>query len=233
MRIVFVGLTDVACMTARSLADSGHDVVIIDPDRDRIEDVSEDLACSFLGADGTRPSVLREADPEATDILFCLSGSDQVNLIASLVGKTLGFGRVITGIQDPEFVDICRELGLSDVIVPDRTISRYLTDLVRGVDIIELSSVLRGSARLFTFTCTEDDEGDIDGLDLPEQTNVIFLYRRGELTVTDRDTVLKSGDEVVLITDSTHIADLRERWNPKDADAAGDSGRIETAPAKE
>jgi trk system potassium uptake protein TrkA len=219
-------------MTARTLTDLGHDVVIIDSDRERVDEASEELDCSFLNADGTRPSVLREADPEATDILFCLSGSDQVNLIASLVGKTLGFGRVITGIQDLEFVDICRELGLSDVIVPDRTISRYLADLVRGVDIIELSSVLRGSARLFTFTCTEDDAGKIDDLDLPGQTDVVFLYRDGDLIVTERETVLKTGDEVVLITDSQYIGALRERWNPKDADdsegdadASGDSAK--------
>ncbi len=47
--------------------------------------------------------MLQETDPAHTDFLFCLTGNDQTNIIASLIGRSQGFKRVITGIEDPEF----------------------------------------------------------------------------------------------------------------------------------
>lgn len=36
------------------------------------------------------------------------------------------------------------------------------------------------------------------------------------------DTGFKKGDEVVIITHSKHIGELRERWEPEKADSLGD-----------
>ena len=65
-------------------------------------------------------------------MLFCLTGSDQANIISSLVGRSLGFGRVVTKINDPEFEHICIELGLEDMIIPARTVGRHLAEMFEG-----------------------------------------------------------------------------------------------------
>jgi trk system potassium uptake protein TrkA len=57
------------------------------------------MDCSFLQGDGSQPDILREVNPEQTDFLFCLTDSDQANVIASLVGRSLGFNRVVTSIR--------------------------------------------------------------------------------------------------------------------------------------
>lgn len=49
-------------------------------------------------------------------------------ILASLVGRSLGFKRVVTKIEDIEFEHICKELGLEDVIVPSRTVGRLLAE---------------------------------------------------------------------------------------------------------
>ncbi|MCI5120475.1 MAG: hypothetical protein D3908_04625, partial [Candidatus Electrothrix sp. AUS4] len=72
----------------------------------------------FAPHDGSQPDILREVNPEQTDFLFCLTDSDQANLIANLVGRSLGFKRIVTSIDDPQFVGICHELGLKDTIIP-------------------------------------------------------------------------------------------------------------------
>jgi trk system potassium uptake protein TrkA len=86
-----------------------------------------------------------------------LTDSDQANVIASLVGRSLGFKRVVTSIRDEQFEVICHELGLKDTIIPSRTISRYLEDMVGGSKNVELSTVLKDEARFFTFTAKEED----------------------------------------------------------------------------
>ena len=215
MRIVFIGAGEITVMTARSLIGEGHEVVIIEGDRERIEELSDDLDCSFLHGDGSKPAILREVDPGETDILFCLSDSDEANMIASLVGRSMGFNRVVTSIRDPELEGICSELGLTDTIIPGRTISRYLVDLVRGVDILELSTVIKNEARFFTFTAGRDDALKVSELELPENTRVICFYREDDFHLADKDTKLREKDEVVMLTTSEQLKTLQERWTPK------------------
>jgi trk system potassium uptake protein TrkA len=217
MRIVFVGAADITVKTAELLIGRDHEVVIIETDAARIEALSEKLDCSFLQGDGSNPAILREVGPEHSDVLFCLTDNDQANLIASLVGRSLGFKRIITKISDPEFEGICRELGLENTIIPSRTISRYLSDMVRGVDILELSTVIKDDARFFTFIAEEPDERTVSELNLPSNAKAICFYRDGRFRLSEESTKIRKGDEVVILTCSENLPALHERWKPKQA----------------
>ena len=218
MRVVFVGASEIAVQTAELFISRGHEVVIIEQEHDKLEALSDRLDCGFLEGDGSDPAVLREVAPEETNILFCLAGNDQANLIAGLVGRSLGFDRVITSIQNPDFESICRELGLTDIIVPSRTISRYLADMAEGQDVLELSTMIKGEARFFTFTCTDEAAGGVGDLELPDEARVICHYREGAFHLADADTQLKPDDEVVILTHSKNLEDLRKRWAPEEGD---------------
>jgi trk system potassium uptake protein TrkA len=215
MRIALVGAGEMTLRTAELLIAKGHQVIIIEKSPDKIDEISEDFDCSFLQGDGSKPPILREVGPEQTDALFCLTNSDQADLIASLVGRSLGFKRVITRIQDPEFELICRELGLEDTIIPSRTIGRYLADMVEGLDILELSTVIRGEARFYTFTARKEDAKAISDLALPENAKVVCLYRGDQFILADQKTKLREKDEVVILTHSENLPSLRDRWEPK------------------
>ncbi|GAB6060976.1 potassium channel family protein [Desulfonatronum parangueonense] len=217
MRIAFVGAGEVTIRTTELLTARGHEVVIIEHDQSKIDDVSESLDCDFLKGDGTKPEILREVGPEQTDVLFCLTDSDQTNLIASLVGRTLGFARVIPKLQDPEFEEISIELDLKDAILPSRTISRYLADMVEGMDILELSTVIKGDARFFTFIVDAEKGKSIAELDLPKNSRLICYYRKGQFNLAEENDTLRKGDEVVILTTSDSLQDLNDRWRPKQA----------------
>jgi trk system potassium uptake protein TrkA len=213
MRVVFVGGGALSERTARILVQRGHEVVVIEREQERIEALADSLDCGFLHGDGTRPAVLRDADPDHTAVLLCLTGNDQTNIIASLVGRSLGFGRVLTRIDSEEFEHICLELGLRDTVIPARTIGRYLADTVEGHDILELSSAIKGDARLFAFVATGDDDVRVRDLELPADCRVSHLYRDGETVFADADTHLRKGDEVILLTHRRNLGALAERWS--------------------
>jgi trk/ktr system potassium uptake protein len=132
MRLVFLGGTTLVEKTAHALSEAGHEIVIIERDAKRIKELGEHLDCAFLNGDGSKPDVLKEADPARTDILYCVTNHDQTNIIASLIGKNLGIPRVVTMIEDENFLPICEELGLKDTIIPVRTISRHLAGLAKA-----------------------------------------------------------------------------------------------------
>ncbi len=215
MRAVFVGTSELTLHTSRLLVDGGHEVVIIESDRERIDEVTKLIDCGILHGDGSKPAILREANPTQTDILFCLTNNDRTNIIASLVGRSLGFRRVITAIEDPEFETICIELGLEDVIIPMQTIGRYLADVTRGIDIIELSTVIKGAARFFAFVLDDDSVHRVAELELPSDAQAICLYREDEFMLLSDTTRLHKGDEIIVLTHSRNLRELHERWHPE------------------
>jgi trk system potassium uptake protein TrkA len=214
MRIVIIGTTAAALATARLLVEHRHDVVMIEKDKDRIDELADELDCGFLQGDGSRPHLLREAGPEDTDVLLCLTDDDQDNIIASLVGRSLGFGEVVTKISDPEFEHICAELRLDNTVSADQITARRIVDNVEGRGVVELSTVLRGDARFFVIPVTQDEAGTLAELSLPKDTRVLYGYRDGEMLLPDDDMPLKAGDDLVLLTKSSRLKELKDRGKP-------------------
>ncbi len=213
MRAVFIGAGSFTLMAARLLLKRGHEVVIVEKDEELIHNLAEELDCGFLHGDGAKPAILREANPEGTDVLYCLTGQDQTNILASLVGRSLGFRRVIPKISDPEFEHICLELGLNDTIIPSRTIGRYLADMFEGRDPLELSTMIRDEARVLSFVARESDAGPLADLGLPKRSRVVCIYRQGALILPNgEDMSIKPGDEIVIIVHRDAVDALRERW---------------------
>jgi trk system potassium uptake protein TrkA len=199
-------------MAARRLLKAGHDVVIIEEDKDRISTLSETLDCGFIHGDGSRPAVLEELSPGESDMLFCLSSEDQDNIIASLVAQTMHFSRVITKIEDPDFQVICTKLGLEDVIVPDRDVGERLADLVEGHDVADLSAAVESGIRFFHFIAREQDAGRVGELDLPEQARVIVLTRGEDSIIVDDDAELKADDRVLVVAHRDDLEKLKKRF---------------------
>lgn len=213
MRAVFIGASPATLATVRVLIPRGHEVVIIERDKETIEALAETLDCGILHGDGSRPALLKEADPHSTDFLFCLTNNEQTNIIASLVGRSLGYRRVITRIENPDFEHICLELGLVDIIVPEVTVARYLADMMEGRDPLALSAALGGDARMLSFVIGEDDAGPIENLKLPGDSRIVCLYRNDKLIFAEKGLELHKGDELVAIGRIDDVDALRQRWS--------------------
>ncbi|NJN46055.1 MAG: TrkA family potassium uptake protein [Candidatus Competibacteraceae bacterium] len=212
MRIVFIGASTLTEVTSRLLLNAGHEVIIIESDKERIDELSAVLDCGFIHGDGTRPALLREAAPRQTDLLFCLTGNDQNNIIASLVGRSLGFPKVVTKVSSEEFEHICIELGLEHTIIPNRAIASYLADMLTGQSALELSAIIKDDARLLSFVARQEDTGLVEDLDLPKGARVICLYRQSVFMLCDAHSRIECDDEVVILTHSTYLKTLRRRW---------------------
>ncbi|SEM79219.1 potassium channel family protein [Nitrosomonas marina] len=213
MRLVFIGASSITIATARNLSKQGHDVIIVEADLEKIETVSEQIDCGFIHGDGTRPDILKEVDPENTEIIFCFTSNDQSNIIASLVARSLGFKKTVTKLEDPEFDHIAIELGLESLIVPSRTIANYLVDMTEGRNILEITSIIKGDARIFSFVVQESFEGELEQLSLPDTSRIVCIYREDELLLPTQDTQIRSGDEIVLITHQRELASLHKRFS--------------------
>ena len=211
MKAIFVGASSTALMTARTLIKRNHEVIIIERDKEVIDAISTEFDCGFLHGDGSKPSLLRETNPEEADVLYCLTSHDQINIIASLVGRSLGFEKVVTKIEDPSYEHICIELGLDGTIIPSRTIGGHLADMFEGRDLLELSTMFRYDASAFSFVAQEKHVGAISDLDLPKTSRIICMYRNEQLVIPEEDEAIKQDDEVIIITQRKNLEALREQ----------------------
>jgi trk system potassium uptake protein TrkA len=212
MRVVFVGASRLGINTARLLLKAGHDVVIIESDADNAEMLSSELGCGVIHGDGSKPVIQRESDPHASDFLFCLTSNDQTNIIASLIGRSLGFRNVVTRIDDPEFEHICIELGLENTIIPSRAISRQLCALVEGETPLSISALIKHDAALFSFVVPPEDAVEVGALGLPADCRLILVYRGEKFMIADDSTELKAGDEAIVLCHRSSLPELHERW---------------------
>lgn len=208
MKAIFVGASSIAIMTARTLLKRNHEVIIIERDKEKIDMLSNEFDCGFLLGDGSKPSLLRETNPKKSDELYCLTNHDQTNIIASLVGRSLGFARVVTKIEDPGYEHVCIELGLEDTIIPSRTIARHLTDMFEGRHPFELSTMFRYDASTFSFVAREEHVGAIHELALPKASRIMCIYRQQQLIVPEEKQQIELGDEVIIITHQKNLEAL-------------------------
>ena len=85
--------------------------------------------------------------------------------------------------------------------------------MFEGTNPLEISAMIKGEARVFSFVAREEDAKPISELDLPDSTRIICLYRDQKFLLPGDDDRLKPGDEVVLITHSRNLPELAERWS--------------------
>jgi len=210
-RTVLLGGGPIAENMARILIGRKQDVVIIERDKDKLTRLSDSIDCGFIHGDGTRPALLRDAGFGAGDTLFCLTGDDRANILASLVARSLGIGRIFTKIEDTEYEHICRELGLKDIIVPDRNTAQTLADMAAGSSPEDFASFFKADLRLLSFVVTQNEQGLLSDLKLPGEWYAICIYRADDALLPDGNLKLQIGDEVVLIAHQKQIERLSQR----------------------
>jgi len=89
MRVVVVGGGLVGSTLATKLADDGHDVVLVEQNRDLIADLNEKLDVQTICGNGATIPVLVKAGIENADLLLATTDSDEANMVVALVGSVI------------------------------------------------------------------------------------------------------------------------------------------------
>lgn len=209
MRIVIAGCGRVGSDLARSLADSGHDVSVIDT---RSEAFAA-LGTTFNGTTHTGLAydiaLLRSAGIELADAFIATTRSDNANLMAvQLVTEVFSVPQTIARLDDPARAESYRALGVryvagSELIskvmhedVVDEEFRYHVTFSGGDVEVVEM--ILSASADGVTVS-----EFEVEGV------RVAAVRRGSETFVPVDDSELREGDLVVAATRSGTRGKLR------------------------
>ena len=216
---MIVGASPLGAATARMLIAARHDVVIIDRDRATLDALGESMDCGFIHGDGAAPASLRHARGDENAALLSLTNHDEDNVLAALLGRSVGYDRVIPKIVNAELAELCEELGLDDALFADETMAASLTDSLQQDAAVEGEATLGEGLRLMRVMAEDSHAGPAGELDLPKGARLVSIRGDDGARLAEPDSEIAEGDALVLAVDDDAAAALRKRGT------GGGSGR--------
>ncbi|MFP4239354.1 MAG: potassium channel family protein [Rhodosalinus sp.] len=199
MRIVIVGASRFGTATAEELTGAGHEVVLVDRDSDKLERLAEELDCGFLEGDGSLPSILRDAYGDGADALVLLTNADDVNILAALVGRSVGYPRVVPQIVRNQLLAVCEELGLENLITPHATVARSIVRSLEDRSDAALDLRSHSGFDVLGYRVGTEQAGKaLSELNLPRGSRPIAVTREGENHLVTDETELQEGDLLIV-----------------------------------
>ncbi len=198
MHVVIAGTGRVGSTLAGWLADDGHDVTVIDNQQAALEKLGKAFNGATLLGVAYDVDILRRANLQPEDIFVAVTDSDNANLMAVEVAKSVfGVERAIARLYDPVREESYRSLGIHHV-TGTKLIANVLYEQIVDQEFAYHVTFTDGDVEVVEFHLNEDADGiTIDDLEIRNKLRVAAV-RRGEHTfIPQRRFELHAGDLVV------------------------------------
>jgi len=204
MYIIVVGAGRTGSSVIELATRDDHDVVVVERDEALAAETSTAYDCLVINADAASRETLLEAGIDEADALISTTDDDSVNLMLSMLGKQFGVETLVSSINDPEHMDLFRELGVNIVESPHRLNGQYLYRAVQRPAVQDFMTV-PGGAEIFEVAV--EDGAPLDGVSLlqagedgllAEDTVLVAIARDDEIHIPGGDTTLEAGDLVTI-----------------------------------
>ncbi|TQD24872.1 TrkA family potassium uptake protein [Methanolobus vulcani] len=211
MRVIVVGAGSLGIHLTKNMIDQGREVILIEKDEAIAKELAETLDCTVINAEGTRPDILEKADLPGADAIVACTSNDQNNILIGLIARDAKVEKIILKIDDKQFMDVANKLGFNYMIDPSSISSRYISDVLRGINTIELSNLVRSDVRFMGIVATESViDKKLSEIALPEDSAFIGIYRKSDFIFAEKDPKLREKDEVIIVTKADFIQDVNE-----------------------
>jgi len=208
MKVVIAGGGAVGTFIATDLVAAGHEVTVVEVDRARAataEAADETPGVRWVVADACEVSEFAKADVDRADVVAAVTGDDEDNLVISLLAKQeFAVPRVVARVNNPRNEWMFTEAWGIDVSVSTpHLLTALVEEAVSVGTLVRLLSFEGGRARLSEATLTDESPSiglDLAELALPRDSTVVAILRDSHVIVPRGDSVLRSGDEVLVLT---------------------------------
>lgn len=209
MNVIIVGGGKTGVYVANLLLANHCRVKVMESRRTVLDKLKEELPadCIFEGS-GTDPKMMESAGINSTDVLVCATGADEVNLVASTIGKfEFNVPRVIARVNNPHNAWMFNAGMGVDASINQADLIGHI--ILEGIDMRDMTTLLkleRGNASIVQIHVSETSSVNgkqIKDLQIPENAIIIALMRGEQNFITKGDTVIKAGDDLLALADET------------------------------
>jgi trk system potassium uptake protein len=218
MYVIVVGAGKVGWNLGRELLEKGHEVTLIENDRDRYQAVEQELEHNIQYGDASELWVLERAGVSRADLVIAVTGDDEDNMLICQVAKEKYMvEQIIARVNNPRNKQWFELLGIGPVVSATDLILRLIEHEVPKYGLVHLLDLPQ--ERLEIIELLLADGSPVTGrrvgdLELPEGSLLISVLRGGRGFVPGPDTVLEAGDEVLAVLDPGLEEDLKTYFGP-------------------
>ncbi|MFN4148492.1 MAG: Trk system potassium transporter TrkA [Rhodocyclaceae bacterium] len=230
MKILILGAGQVGASVAEALASEANDITVVDQDQQALAQLADRLDVRIVIGNAAYPSVLKEAGIEDTDMLVAVTQSDQTNLVACKIARSLfSVTTRIARLRSSDLLDpvlLANEnFAVDYAICPEADITEYIAKLIEFPGALQVLEFADGRV---TLVGVRAKQGGLlvgkpiramrDHLPPGVDARIAAIFREHQPVDPDGDTVIEHGDEVFLLADSRHIrlvlTELRRSTEP-------------------
>jgi trk system potassium uptake protein TrkA len=215
MRVAIAGAGNVGLHVADALSRSGHEVLLIEQDRNVVARTTAPAGVEWHVGDACEVASLKDAHLETCDVMVAATGDDEDNLVVSLLAKQeFGMPRVIARVNHPKNEWMFSENWGVDVFVSTpQLITAMVEEAVSVGKLVEILRFEHGLARLVEVTLADDSpvvEQTIAQVAIPREATIVAILREDHLVVPRGETVFEAGDEVLALVTPDSEDEMRE-----------------------
>ena len=212
---IVIGLGQFGTSVALALAERGVEVLAIDADEDKVQSISSHVADSMC-FDATDEDALAHTAPGQRDVCLCAIGDEakDASIICTALLRQAEAPRIIARANDEIHARILRLVGAHSVVNPERAFGeRFASQIVHAGIKGELSL---GEGVLVSEVETPSPfvGQSLEQLRLPRRFGVtVVAVRRatdGKVLLPDAETVLETGDMIVVVALEDAVAQMLE-----------------------
>jgi len=166
-----------------------------------------------INGDAKDIKTLDEAGVEQADVILALTGSDDSNILVSILAKQLGAKRALCRVTHIEYKeDLFKKLGIDAVVYPELSIATQIEEMVQDQDISGFAMLEDGNIELIEFNVDVDSkivEKKVSNVKIPKNSQIISVLRQNGLReLIAPDTMINAGDKVLVLTNKDEIDDV-------------------------
>jgi len=202
MFVLVVGGGKVGYYLTKELVENGHEVVLMEKDRVRANQIADELGSIVVPHDGCEGKYLGEAGCSRADIVAAVTGDDEDNLVICQMAKHhFDVPRAIARVNNPKNEGLFRHMGVDEIISPTRMV---LGSIEQDIPVHELLHLAALDNELEIIEAHLQPDSPAVGrspadLTIPDGCSLFAIVRNGVAMPLRPDTVLAEGDKVIAI----------------------------------
>ena len=204
MYMVIVGCSNVGYHLTKALLASGHEVVVVEKNRDRCQLLTDELGSVAIQGDGIDERTLKQAGITRADVLVAVTGRDETNLVICQMTKHIfQVPRTMALIKDPKNEPIFHVLGVDVVVNEVHQILASFEEGVPGRPLVHLMNLRVRGMELVSVSLPEDSGilgKRLGELELPPSSFISLVVKKSVAQLPNDALVMEVDDELVAVT---------------------------------
>ena len=210
MNIIIAGDGEVGFHLAKSLTELDYNITVVDPHSELLKQLESETDLMTIAGNSTSPQVLRDAGVEGCDLFLAVLHDESINLMSAILAKRLKAKRTVARISNAELLspkhrDMLRELGVDEMVCPERIAAKDITNLLNNSVATEFFDFSGGLLTMYVIRLEAESPvvnhcvRELTEMYRELQVRVVAVLRAGETIIPHSDTVFLQGDLAYII----------------------------------